>query len=243
MTKVASVKWRGGEAVMARLAWSLGLVLALAGCDGPEVETTVKEVAVAPLERKPPRRAKVVVPETFERLDLLVDLQERVLELELEIAEFNQNYSDINFENFLGLDPWALTTDQVYFLKHFCDNGDFTLRSEAEAVLVERELTRRRNASVEFDSGERLPLHDRLDVAISRYEQRVADLEKIVGMFRNAAGETIEYPSEVEPEVLQREREYVLRKQEEIRGELEKWDGVIEALRDALEEVNKSLAR
>ena len=224
---------------MLRVGWCLIALLGGVGCDRPEAEEVAAEV-VEEVEEEPVKRSTVAVPETFERLDLLVDLQERVLVLEVEIAEFNEGYSDINFENFLGLDPWGLTTDQVYFLKHFCDNGDFTLRKEAEAVLVERELTRQRNASVEFDGGERLPLQERLDVAISRYEQRIADLEKVVGMFRNAAGETIEYPTEVEPEVLERERRYVEGKQEEIGRELGRWDGVVEALRDALEEVNGS---
>lgn len=217
------------------------MVLGLAGCDGPEAEEAVVEAIVEETDPELVRRSTVAVPETFERLDLLVDLQERVLELEVEIAEYNEGYAEINFDNFLELDPWGLATDQVYFLKHFCDNGDFTLRKEAEVVLLERELIRRRSAAVDAApaGGERVPLQERLDIAIGRYEQRVADLEKIASMYRDKAGGVIEYPTDVEPDVLDGERRYVQGRQEAIRDDLEQLDGVIVDLREALEVISE----
>jgi hypothetical protein len=210
------------------------------GCDNPAsadaqpVTGQSDPPSAAPL----PKRSNIAVPETYAQLDLFYDLQERVLELEIQIAEANQRYVNMDFGSFLDLDPWQLSVDQVYFLKHFCENGDFTLPKEAEILLLERQLTRLRNESVEdWGSGGRDTVLDRLDATIARFEQKIADLEKVAVLYRENAEATITYPTGITPETLESERQWVQRRQSEIAAQLDQLDERIFELRAALSEV------
>jgi hypothetical protein len=229
---------RPAPATACHRALAAALALASSSCHWPgfgaaEPESPAVAETPAPDPDPADRRPRVAVPETYEMMDLLDDLRERVLELEIEVAEFNQGYTEIGFGNFLELDPWNLAADQVYFLKHFCDNGDFTLAKEAELLLLEREIARRRAVPEGATTGggeRRSTLQERIEAAITRAEQRVADLEKIANLFRTTTGNPIQYPSDVAPEILAAERRYVVERQTAIRGQLEELDAAISAM-------------
>lgn len=230
--------WR--EAVLSGTA---AILLLCAGCDEPAAVPPPLPLPPISLERPTPSPAVdgVAAPETYEQLDILYDLQERILELEIEIAEHNESYIQTRFEDFLTLDPWALGPDQVFFLEHFCDNGDFTLPREAEVMVLERELARLRGDSVAAPTdgagGFRASIQDRLDEAIARNEQRVADLERIVELYRQTNGDQITYPEAVSPEALEEHRRLVAAKMAEIRGQLGELDEYVADLRRTILEL------
>ncbi len=218
-------------------------LLAVPSCDWlepqPAAEPTEPEAAAIPPHPVPRPRSEIAVPETYQQIDLLYDLQERVLELEIEIAERNEYYVANGFASFLELDPFTLPAEQVAFLKHFCDSGDFTLPREAQILLLEREIIRRRETalpSFATTDSERGHLLGRLDDTLERYEQRVADLERIASLYRESGVDaTIVYNANLSPEELEAERRHVVRRQFEIGEKLDALDEEISELRDALD--------
>jgi|GEM_PF-3460553 len=188
-----------------------------------------------------PIRYSVAVPETYSQLGLISGLEERILEIEIEIAEHNQDYIKGGFDNFLELDPWELDSSQVFFLRHFCENGDFFLMKEAEILLLEGTLERRREAAhyLEIQSGVgevRRSIHERLDHVIDYYEQRVVNLEKILYLYQ-ATDNPVTYSTSATPEELETAREQVSEYQDEIIKLRAGLDARILELRDELSDL------
>jgi hypothetical protein len=173
-----------------------------------------------------PKPRPPLPPETFDWLNRLRETQVITDQLEAEFAEAQQFYREYALDEFLDFDPWALGTDEVLTLTHFCEQGFFTVEREILVKILERKVIDQPPHSPSEPRGATA----RLAAAAEDRESRLASLREAADLYRRGRSAEVTLPVNLSPEEDQARRAALVDKLATVRRERDRLDARIAEL-------------
>ncbi len=217
--------WFGQWAFPSQLFFfSLVLAAGMWWLRGGEPSTAAVDppLAARPAAKPRPR----VRPETFDWLNRLREAQVVTGQLEAEFVEAQEFYREYALDEFLDFDPWALGSDEVVALTHFCDEGFFTVEREILITILERKVVDRPSATEAAPQG----AIARLESVARDSEARLAGLREAADLYRRGRSAEVRIPEAMTPEEDQAQRARLVDKLAAVRRERERLDARIHEL-------------
>jgi hypothetical protein len=185
--------------------------------------------------KSPSSRPRLITSASFDWLYRLRETEVVTGNLEKEFNEAQQFYRDNPVDEFLELDPWALPTDQLAYLRHFCEKGFFTVEREILLKLLERQFDRSSNAAAGLSGAS-----NRLAQAVTERETRLLNLREAVELYRRGRDAEVIVPVNPTPEQDQALRAEVVDRLVAVRRQRESLDARIIELQALLKPARSS---
>ncbi len=148
--------------------------------------------------KKPPTRT--LKPESFDWLNRLRETDIISTQLEKQFLAAQAFYRDYAVDEFLDYDPWQLDLEELVALRHFCDQGFFTVEREILLKLLEHQLV---ESSETPETPNVTGAAARLAAAVTRQETRLAGLQEAAALYRRGQEAPVMTPSHLTPEAEQ----------------------------------------
>ncbi len=153
------------------------------------------------------------------------EVKGRVTHLRDELRERQAIHRANHFDGWLGLDPAALSPQELVSLFEFLKRGFFTVEREAYLALLEGQV--RRLGTEAVPAWRKETLKERTMASVEKAELTLVDLETALNFYRRTNEEDIYVPADLAAEELHELREACRKMQDEARTSVEKLDAEI----------------